>query len=125
MKFSLQLALTILFSWLLQSFFPWWSIAIASFFAGLIVFRNKGIYSFFTGFLGVFLLWTSYSLIIDINSQSILTDKIVRIFTVDNKYILIALTGFIGGLPAGFAALTGNKFREIFKKKRGGSSYYY
>ena len=123
MKFLIQLILTVLASWLLQSFFPWWGAIIAAFVIGILLSDNKGLSSFFAGFLAIFLLWTGYALMIDINSQGILTEKIAHIFTVNNKYLLILITGIIGALPAGFGALTGNQFAKMFKKERR-SSYY-
>lgn len=123
MKFILQLILTILASWVCQSFFPWWSAVVASSFLGFIFYKNRGFYSFLAGFLAVFLLWIGYALIIDINSQSILTGKVANILTVNNKYILILITGVIGGLPAGFGALSGNQIKKIFKKEK--SDRYY
>lgn len=123
MKFTLQLVLTLLFAWLLQSFFPWWSAVISSFIIGVLLSKNSGVKSFSAGFLAIFLLWNIYALMIDVTTQSILTEKIARIFTLNNKYILILITGIIGGLPSGFGALTGNQLRKVFKKKQ--NSHYY
>lgn len=123
MKFSIQLVLTILLSWLLQSYFPWWSAVIASFILGMMFSSNKGAPSFFAGFLAIFVLWVGHATMIDINSQGILTEKIARILTVNNKYLLILITGFIGGLPAGFGALSGKHFIMAFKKERD-TGYY-
>lgn len=123
MKFSIQLVLTILLSWMLQSYFPWWSAVIASFLIGMMFSNNKGASSFFAGFLAIFILWTGYAMMIDIDSQSILTEKIARILTVNNKYLLILITGLIGGLPAGFGALSGKFSIKAFKKERD-TGYY-
>jgi hypothetical protein len=123
MKFLIQLLLTIITSWLLQSFLPWWSAVIAAFIIGLLLSGNKGISSFFAGFSAIFLLWFGYALVIDINSQSILTEKIASILTVNNKYILIMITGVIGALPAGFGALTGNRLARLLKKEKNTEHY--
>ncbi len=123
MRLLPQLVLTVLFSWLLQSFFSWWSAVIASFVVAMLFSKSKGVTAFFAGFLAVFLLWTVYALIIDINTQSILTEKIARILTVNNKYLLILITGIIGGLPAGFGALSGNFLAKVFKKEKSAGSY--
>ena len=123
MKFLLKTILIVILAACLQLFLPWWSIVIASLLVGFIISGNSGFQSFLAGFLAVFLLWTIYSLMIDINTDGILTEKIAHIFTINNKYLLILITGIIGALPAGFGALTGNQFAKMFKKER--SSGYY
>jgi len=123
MKFLLKILLIVVMAACLQFFLPWWSVVISSFLVGLIISNISGFQSFLAGFLAIFLLWSIYALMIDITTQSILTEKIARIFTVNNKYILILITGIIGGLPAGFGALTGNQLQKAFKKKQSRGYY--
>lgn len=102
MKFIYQVIITALMAFVLQSFLPWWTLAIAAAGAGY-YFGNKGLLSFFAGFLGVGLLWLGMAIFIDVSTQSILTEKINRILPL-NSFVLTVL---IGGLVGGFAALTG------------------
>ena len=100
MKFVIQLVLIVLLAWILQSFFPWWSAVIASFVVGAIITNKSGLQAFAAGLIGVFLLWVVYALLIDINSGSILTEKIARILTIKNKYLLITISGPLEGYQA-------------------------
>lgn len=102
MKFIYQVIITALMAFVLQSFLPWWTLAIAAAGVGY-YYGNKGFLSFFAGFLGVGLLWLGMAIFIDVSTQSILTEKINRILPL-NSFVLTVL---IGGLVGGFAALTG------------------
>ena len=107
MKFLKQTLFTVALCFILQYFLPWWTLALGAFVGGY-VFGNNGWVSFLSGFLAVGLLWFSTALFIDIQTQSILTEKVARIFPTKTPALLFLLTAIIGGLPAGFAALTGS-----------------
>ena len=102
MKFLSQFILTVLASLAAQYFLPWWSMAIVAFGLGY-YFQNKGTISFLAGFLAVALLWFVMAYRIDAATQSLLTNKMNKIFPV-NVFILMVV---VGGLVGGFAALTG------------------
>jgi len=102
MKFLYQLIATIILSFILQSFLPWWTMAVASFLLGYL-FGNSGFVSFCAGFLGVGMLWFGMAFFIDVSTQSILTEKINKILPL-NAFVLTIL---IGGLVGGMASLTG------------------
>ena len=111
MKFALQFILTIIVCFVLQSFLPWWTLAIGAFavayFSG-----NKSYLSFAAGFLGVAILWLGMAYYIDSSTHSILTEKVnkllpaiaIRSLKFNSAFFLTAL---IGGLVGGFSALTG------------------
>jgi len=103
MKFLYQLIATIILSFLFQNFLPWWTMAIVSFALGY-YFGNSGFVSFCAGFLGVGLLWLGTSMVIDISTHSILTEKINRLLPLN----VFVLTTLIGGLVGGLASLTGS-----------------
>ena len=103
MKFLYQVIATILISFLLQNFLPWWTMAVVSFALGYF-FGNKGFISFCAGFLGVGLLWLGMSLFIDVSTHSILTEKINKLLPLN----VFVLTTMIGGLVGGLASLTGS-----------------
>ncbi|MBL7846707.1 MAG: hypothetical protein JNL40_04495 [Cyclobacteriaceae bacterium] len=106
MNFLKQLVATALLCLALQYFFPWWTLVIgafaASYWAG-----NKAFMAFLAGFLGVALLWLVAALVIDLQTQSILTDKVAQLFPTKTPALLLLLTAIVGGLPAGFAGMTG------------------
>lgn len=111
MNFIKQTLFTIALCLILQYFLPWWTLAIGAF-AGGYWFANKGWISFLAGLTGVGLLWFLTAMVIDIQTQSILTEKVARLFPTKTPALLFLLTAFIGGLPAGFAALTGSLLKS-------------
>ncbi len=76
--------------------------ALVAFAAGY-YYNNKGFESFAAGFLGAGLLWFVMAYYIDTTTQSILTEKVQRLFPIN----MFLFTVLVGGLVGGFAALTG------------------
>ena len=75
--------------------------------------------SFLSGFLGLFLLWSILSFYISVSNDHILAHRIsLLILKNDSPFLLVLTTGIIGGVVAGFAALTGSYIyaREEVKK---------
>jgi hypothetical protein len=105
-----QTLFTIVICFLLQYYLPWWTLVLGAMVGGF-WFNNHGWRAFLGGFLGVGLLWLITALIIDIQTHSILTEKVARIFPTKIPVLLYLLTAIIGGLPGGFAALTGSFLR--------------
>lgn len=102
-----QTLFTAALCFILQYFFPWWTMTIGAFIAGW-YFGNKAWVSFLSGLLGVGLLWFVTATVIDAQSQATLTDKVAKLFPTQTKPLLFLLTAIIGGLPGAFAALTGS-----------------
>jgi hypothetical protein len=115
MKFLIQVIATIIVCFLLQTFLPWWTMAIGTFGVAYLV-GNKGAASFWAGLLAIGLLWLGMALFIDYSTHSILTEKVARLlpeihfrrigFTYPTNAFF--LTFLIGGLVGGFASLTGS-----------------
>jgi len=116
MKFFIQLIVIALLAFVFELFLPWWSIAFAATIGGF--FFNTKI-NFLAGFLGIALLWIAYAFMISSNATAPLADRVAAIFFV-NETLLIIITGIIGGLVGGFAAMAGGALK---KDKRKG--YYY
>jgi hypothetical protein len=106
MKFLLQTLATIIACLVFQYFLPWWTMAIVAFVIGYF-FHNSGTTSFAAGFLGAGLLWLVMAYYMDSSTQSMLTDKVNKLFPL-NVFILMTI---VGGLVGGFAALTGTLIR--------------
>ena len=106
MSFLKQTLFTIALCFILQYFLPWWTLAIGAL-AGGYFFGNNGWVAFLSGLVGVGLLWLLTAVTIDIQTQSILTEKVARIFPTKTPALLFLVTAIIGGLPGAFAALTG------------------
>lgn len=108
MKFLAALILTVLLSFIAGLYLPWWSIVIAAFIVALIVRQKAGI-AFLSAFCGLLLLWSGLSLWIDTKNESIFSAKIGVLLGVgNNPFLLVLITGIVGGLVAGFAAMSGS-----------------
>ena len=106
MKLLLQMLATIMGSFIVQYFLPWWTMALMALIVGYI-FHNSGTASFAAGFFGAGLLWLGMAYYMDASTQSILTEKVNNLFPL-NVFIMMTV---IGGLVGGFAALTGTVMR--------------
>jgi hypothetical protein len=107
MRFLLATLLIAVISFLAGLYLPWWSIAIVAFLVAFLIPQGIGP-SFFSGFLGIFLLWGLLALWIDIKNESILSHKIAQLFPLGgSSVLLILITAFIGALVGGFAAMSG------------------
>jgi peptidoglycan/LPS O-acetylase OafA/YrhL len=106
MNFIKQTFFTIVLCFIFQYFLPWWTLVFGAAVAGY-YFGNKGWVAFLSGLVAVGILWAVMAMVIDAQTQSILTEKVAKLFPTKTPGLLILLTAFIGGLPAGFAALTG------------------
>lgn len=114
MKFALKVISIAVISFFLQQILPWWIIAPA---AGLVAVsvRSSGLSDFMAGFLGVGLLWLAMAWWIDLETESILTQKIAALLSVGKAYVIILVTGLIGGIVGGFGALSGHFIRKTLK----------
>jgi hypothetical protein len=112
MKFVATLIITLLLAYAAGFYFPWWSIAVVAFVVSLLL-PQRPFPSFLAGFLGVFLLWAGLASYIDIKNQHLLAGRISQLlFQTQSHYLLILVTGLIGGLTAGLAALSASFIRK-------------
>jgi hypothetical protein len=115
MKLLVAIILTALLAFVGGLYLPWWSIAIAAFIVAALVHQKAG-KAFLSGFLGVFLLWAGLAWWIDMKNNGILSQKIAELLKLGgNSILLIIVTAFIGGLVAGFGAMTGSFLRSSDK----------
>lgn len=107
MKFISSLLLTALLSYAACLFLPWWSIALAAFLVAFFISQKIG-WAFLSGFLSIFILWFALSQYISSKNEDILAHKISQIILqTDNPFMLMLVTGLVGGIVAGFAAAAG------------------
>ena len=112
MKFLASLILTALLAFIAGLYLPWWGIAIAAFIVALIVYQHAGM-AFLSGFCGLLLLWSTLAFWIDAGNESIFSAKIGVLLGIgNNPFLLILITGIVGGLVAGFAAMSGSFLRS-------------
>ena len=116
MKFITATILTALLSFISGLFLPWWGIAIASLLVAVVIHQKAG-KAFLAGYTGVFLLWAGLAWWIDMQNKGILSKKIATILPLSgNTVYLVLVTALIGGLVAGFAAMSGSFLRAGTKK---------
>ncbi|NOT51122.1 MAG: hypothetical protein HOP10_07570 [Chitinophagaceae bacterium] len=116
MKFLVATVLTALLGFISGLFLPWWGIAITSLLVAVLV-HQKGWKAFLSGFLGLFILWVALAWWIDMKNNGVLSKKIAGILPLGgNSILLILVTGLVGGLVAGFAAMSGSYLRASKKE---------
>lgn len=112
MKFLTQVLFIAILGFFSELVLPWWSIAIAAFIGG-VIFNTKA--NFGAGFLGVALLWWLWAFLAQQDASAPLAEQVGQIFMM-NALLLTIVTGVIGGLVGGFAAMTGAALHR--KRKR-------
>jgi hypothetical protein len=91
---------------------PWWLFAVTSFLVALAI-PQKPVKAFLSGFAGLFLLWVILALMKDMENQHLLSVKVAKLLPLGGSYIiLILVTGIVGGLVSGLAALTASYVRK-------------
>ncbi|MBL0883675.1 MAG: hypothetical protein IBJ16_10085 [Chitinophagaceae bacterium] len=117
MKFLSAVLLTALLAFAtgLYGALPWWSFTITSLIVAIAIHQKAG-KAFLSGFTGLFLLWFILAFLKDSANNHVLSTKVAQILPLGGSYlVLIVLTGMIGGLVAGLAALTGSYLRQRSK----------
>jgi hypothetical protein len=111
-------------SYLAGWWYPWWSIAIVAFVISLIV-PQKPLAAFLTAFIAIFVFWFSLAFFQDLANDHILSSRISELFLhVDSPLGIAAVSGLIGGLVAGMAALSASFLRYRKKAPKRVGSYY-
>ena len=115
-KNRINFVATIIIALIFSQFLPWWSIMLATFLAGFF-FSLKRTAVFIVPFLAITIYWIVYAYILSSNNDFILAKKIEVLLPLKgNQYLLLLVTGIIGGLAAGIAAIFGKQCRLIFSK---------
>lgn len=104
MRFIVQFIVIVITSHLSGLFLPWYGCAVVAFIAGYFL---KSRLNFLAGFLAIAILWTFNAWLADISSSSTLPLRTARLLGIHSVGLLYLLTGAIGGLAGGFAAMAG------------------
>jgi hypothetical protein len=113
MKFSIALLLTFVTGLGLGTVgvLPWWSFVVAAALVGVTV-QQTATKTFAAGFLGMFMAWGGLAWWIDWQNHSLLSQKIAFVLPLGGSAAaLLFITGLIGGLLSGVAALCGHYAR--------------
>ena len=98
----------------LGHFGPWWigltCVAVVEWFMG-----RRGGHAFIAGFYAMALPWMVLALWLDVANWRILTARVAALFSLpDLPFLLVLLTGLIGGLLGGWAGITTAWLRSFF-----------
>lgn len=108
-----NLIATLVFALLLSFVLPWWSIMVAAFSAALLIPLDKTAV-FFSPFLAIFLYWSVYCYLLSSANAFLLAEKIAQVLPLgSNPYLLIVVTGAIGGMAAGVSGIVGKELRGM------------
>jgi hypothetical protein len=112
----LNFVITLIIALLLSLYLPWWSIMVAGFVSALF-FSLKKAAVFFVPFLAVFLFFVIYAYMLSSVNNFILAKKIAILLPLGgDPFVLILVTGLIGGLATGVAAMFGKQLSNLVKK---------
>ena len=119
MKFFNSFILTALLSFITGIYISyWWFFAVIAFFVAILI-HQKGYKAFTAGFLALFVLWFVLAFWIDFANEGVLSAKIASLLRLGgSNWMLMIVTACIGGLVAGFAALSGSYLRSTSSKKQ-------
>lgn len=112
MKLIISIFLIALLSFVACLYLPWWSIAVVAA-TVIILIPLSPVKAFLAGFTALFFLWGFISFWISSKNDHILAHRMsFLILQTDSPVFLVLLTGLIGALVAGFAALAGSFLRK-------------
>lgn len=107
---------TILLVFITQFLLPdWWWICMVDCSLAAILVGKHSFNSFFSGFLGVLLVWLGYMLFINNQNEGLLLGRVSQMFGLRGEW-LIAVIALLGGLAGGMSSLTGYYFKDMLKK---------
>ncbi len=101
----------IILSYLLQLVLPWW-VAIIIAFATCGFIGKTGRISFWQPFFAIFLLWIGMSFFKSYPNHHVLATRIAEMLGVKLWYIVLLVTGLLGGLAVGISGYCGYHFRK-------------
>ncbi|WP_431133213.1 hypothetical protein [Psychroserpens mesophilus] len=114
-KNLINFIVTITIALLLSLVLPWWSVMLAGFITA-ILFSLKKSAVFFVPFLAIALFWMVYAFWLSSSNDFTLSKKIAVLLPLEgNPYLLILVTGIIGGVAAGTAAIFGKQCATLLK----------
>jgi len=101
--------------YVVEGYFPWWSVAIVAFIVGMLM-KSSGWKAFLSGFAGVGLMWAANALFFHYRAGGLLTERVAHMFTLPSPWLLVALTGLVGGVVGGLAASAGFHLRGALQE---------
>lgn len=108
----------IIASFFLQLVLPWWVVIILSFATCGLIGKTVKI-SFWQPFFAILLLWLGMALFKSLPNDNVLATRVAEMVGVKLWYVVLVLTGLLGGLAAAISGICGYHFRKavIVSKK--------
>ncbi|WP_299115468.1 hypothetical protein [uncultured Winogradskyella sp.] len=114
---SINFIITVFLAIILSQFLPWWSVMLASFISAFLISLKKSAV-FFIPFLAIAMFWIAYAFYLGSANDFILAKKIAVLLPLNgNAYLLMLVTGIIGGIAAGVSALFGKQLSLVLNSK--------
>lgn len=113
-RFVLQFLITLLLAFAFGHYLPWWTVAVAGALGTFIVGARP---AFLCGFLSAGILWTARALIIEVQAAQPLAEQVARLLLLNNKWLLLGITGILGGLTGGLGAWSGRHLTRIILRE--------
>ncbi|MFN0293295.1 hypothetical protein [Pedobacter helvus] len=107
----------LILSFVLQTFFPWWTIIVISF-ATCGIIGKTGKISFWQPFFAIVILWTGMALYKSVPNNHLLATRVAEMFGLKVWLAIVAVTALIGGLVAGISGYCGYHFRKATIKSK-------
>jgi len=98
-------------SFLLQLVLPWWVIVVISFATCGLVGKTSKV-SFWHPFFAIVVLWTAMALFKSLPNHNVLVSRVAVMFGLDIWWLILAITGLLGGLVAAISGFCGYHFRK-------------
>jgi hypothetical protein len=115
-KNILNFIATVILALILSLFLPWWSVMTAALATALFIPLKKAAV-FVVPFLAILLFWAVYSFIISSGNDFTLAKRIAQLLPLGgNPYLLMVVTGIVGGLAAGITAVFGKQLSLVLSK---------
>ncbi len=107
---------TLVLAAILSLFLPWWSVMTAALATSLFIPLKKAAV-FVVPFLAILVFWTIYSFILSSGNDYTLAKRIAVLLPLGGSpYLLMLVTGIVGGLAAGIAAIFGKQLVAVSKQ---------
>jgi uncharacterized membrane protein len=115
MKFGISILLTIVLSFALGLYLPFWSAGLVAFLVAVFIYQKPGL-AYLAGFLGILLFWGLLAWWIDAQNNSILSQRMATLFPLGgSSALLILITAIVGAIIGGLSALSGNFLRKYLQ----------
>lgn len=106
---------TLILSYVLALYLPWYSVMIAALVSGFFIPLKKGAV-FFIPFIAVALLWILQSYLLTSANDFVLAKKIATLLMLNgNSTLLLLVAGVIGGIASGVSGILGKQISTISK----------